>query len=486
MHDRLIFYIKNELKVRLRTSLLFWCYYSTIFIISLPIFLSLVFSIPSFTPFQQLPGLLLFLFLVFFSFNVSVFSREKQLYMQDYLAMFSMQFKTIYYTRIIANSLLMIIPTIIVFLSSIILNIKETGDLSLIFRSLILLPLFTLFFISWSLVVTSLIAIIEIRSSDSTVRVIFYIIVLIIIIIFMLFMRELLHVPSIIIEVIFGQNLFENIYLSLIMIILTCIVSMVFLSRIIDMHITLVEKQVNNEPKLRYGIYRLLEKRIFPKRLSLFSILPYLGILPYLIIFLTTTNSILLKDSFMVVFCYHFFILLLLIILFIFPKITVEKEFNMEEMILSQISAYRYFFAKVKLLVYHIFHPFLIAVISIILLTELDLNTFTPLIIILVIRAFYLISILIFIWRFFPTKDLLQSAVLTIFGLEIVGILLAGFLVPFILLVFSPILSCLMIASLITDPGAAHIILTASWMNVIIMISLFFASIILTKSEIRY
>jgi hypothetical protein len=104
----------------------------------------------------------------------------------------------------------------------------------------------------------------------------------------------------------------------------------------------------------------------------------------------------------------------------------------------------------------------------------------------LVIRAVYLVSILIFIWRYYSSKDLLQSALITIFGLEVVGILLANFLFPPFFAAFSPILSCLVIAGLIIDPKGLTALQTASGMNIIIIISLVLASIILIKSEIRY
>ena len=115
---------------------------------------------------------------------------------------------------------------------------------------------------------------------------------------------------------------------------------------------------------------------------------------------------------------------------------------------------------------------------------------------ILIIRAFYFVSVIIFIWRLFPTKNLLQSTLFSIIGLEVLGFLAIGLIVPLdivlyspIFSIYSPILSSLLISQIMIGPNVENYINStffAVWMNLAIAIVLFLGSLILIKSEVRF
>ncbi|MFX1506885.1 MAG: hypothetical protein ACFFDC_12345, partial [Promethearchaeota archaeon] len=183
----------------------------------------------------------------------------------------------------------------------------------------------------------------------------------------------------------------------------------------------------------------------------------------------------------------------LYVLFIVFPRITLEKEFNMEELLLSRISAYEYIFPRVFLLLRTIFFPLVAALITIILLSGsfISFIGLLPSLSLLVLYVFYFISIIIFLWRLFPAKNLLQMILFSLIGYDLFIILVTSFIFePFkFLLLCSPITSCLTATSLLTSKN------NEDYFNTIVLslglvlsstIALFLGSIILIKSEIRY
>ena len=126
---------------------------------------------------------------------------------------------------------------------------------------------------------------------------------------------------------------------------------------------------------------------------------------------------------------------------------------------------------------------------AIIIFFRPDFSFFLPLVINLFFRSLYFVAILIFLWRFFPAKDLLQSSLLSIFGLEVLGLLVSIFLLPdieYLWIVFSPILSSLHLALYISNPAAMDIIFFSLGVNIFMAVIFYLASIVLIKSEIRF
>ena len=137
----------------------------------------------------------------------------------------------------------------------------------------------------------------------------------------------------------------------------------------------------------------------------------------------------------------------------VFPRITIEKEFNMEEMMLSRITTNEYFFQRVFLLLRNIFFPLIIAMITITILSGPSIF-FSPVLFLLVLRVFYFVSVIVLLWRLFPVKNLLQSILLSLIGLEFLVMITSLIFPPiFYLLFYSPIISSLMVLILIVDPS---------------------------------
>ena len=150
---------------------------------------------------------------------------------------------------------------------------------------------------------------------------------------------------------------------------------------------------------------------------------------------------------------------------------------------------YQYFFDKLWMLLKPLFLNLFVVVSAVIVFFRPDSSIFFPLLVNFLFRSLYFISILLFIWRLFPAKDLLQSAFLTIFGLEILGYMVSSFLFPdgeIFLIVFSPILSSLILFGVISDPNAADVLYIVTMFSLALSCIFLLASVVLIKSEIRY
>ena len=496
LQSRMSFYVTNEIRVRLRTSLLLWCYFGCVFIIFLSHILVAIF-IPRLSSFKTLPNILLFIFLLFFPVNLDIFARESQSNMLDYLAMNSARFITIYSSRITANALIMVVPIILGFVSLFTVQALLIDPSSLLFF-LVYVFLIFLFFLCWFFIAMLVLSVVELKFPDSFFRIILYFGGLFVIIGPSFLINMLSNGSLIIIGVFLGLQLFENVFLTVVEIIIVCVITTLLLSLVITRRIDLVVRKIlavgqvpqNEEFPPRFSFYSLSEAIGFIKKSSWHNIVPYLGTVPYLFLFIIVSNRSRLMECFMAIFGCHFFFILLYVLLLVFPQITIEKEFNMEELLLSRITVYQYFFQKVTLLLRSIFFLFMIASIVITILSWPSFFATIPVFIFLIIRASYFVSLLIFIWRLFPTKNLLQSTILSIFGLEVLGVLVISFIVPgSTSLVYSPILSSLLISQFAADPNTFLKISTMTFdicMNMTTAIVLFLASFILLKSEVRF
>ncbi|MFX0087690.1 MAG: hypothetical protein ACFFAU_18715 [Candidatus Hodarchaeota archaeon] len=241
----------------------------------------------------------------------------------------------------------------------------------------------------------------------------------------------------------------------------------------------------------KYDLYRFLNRKaLWEKILLLIGCFLYFYVF---IISITFSDSSYLIELFIDVLGFQFFIILLYVLFFVFPQITIEKKFNMEELLLSRISVYHYFFEKLLLLVKSIFYPTLAAIITIIILSRSFAYSLVLIIAFVIVQTLYFVSILLFFWRFFATKSLLQSTFLSILGVEIVGYFISNFLFsPDITgyrttaLFFSPLFSSLEMTKLILKSSSDSILYWALWLHLILSISFYFASVVLLKSEVRF
>jgi len=87
------------------------------------------------------------------------------------------------------------------------------------------------------------------------------------------------------------------------------------------------------------------------------------------------------------------------------------------------------------------------------------------------------VSVIIFIWRLVPSKNLVQTTQFSIIGLGIFGFLVIRSIIPLdiVFLIYSPIISSLLISQIMKDPKIEkyeNTVLFSIWMNVIIAILL--------------
>ncbi len=110
----------------------------------------------------------------------------------------------------------------------------------------------------------------------------------------------------------------------------------------------------------------------------------------------------------------------------VFSTITLEKEYHMEEMMLTRISYSDYYLPKLKHFFYQTIKPLSIGYIIIIAeIIVLVLNNeireagiMFMFCFLIIVQITFFTSILFSIWRLFPSKNLIGSTVLTIIGIE--------------------------------------------------------------------
>ncbi|MHA2333343.1 MAG: hypothetical protein ACXAEU_15075 [Candidatus Hodarchaeales archaeon] len=427
------YYITNEMKFRIKTSALLWCYYGTIFILVFPpVLVSVYFQ--QVVHYQSLLGSLFFLLLLFFPLNLDIFTRESQLNMLEYLTMSSSGFKIIYVARIIANAILMIIPACLGPLSLFVIKLPSLNSVSIVL-DLVSLFLFCAFFYFWFLVALLVLQIIELKYPDSMVRVVLYM-AMIFLIFFLLSPTISLQPAFIITGIITSLKLFENTFFTLLFILIIFFsllfimigyliiqtVLLLMISRRIEKITEMYGKNVkksNDSIRSFYSGSHSFQKVLGRIRETTWrGFVPYLGIIFYLLIFSLVPDPMQRSDTLVIVYFFHLLVIYVYVLLVVFPRITIEKEFHMEELVLSRISSSRYFIAKSKLLMYSISKPLLIPTILLIFMVPDSIS----LIVAIVSFVIFGVSFSLFLWRLLPAKNLLQTTLLTVLGIEIMGL----------------------------------------------------------------
>jgi hypothetical protein len=454
--------------------------------------------------YQSMPSSVLFSLIVFFPLNFDIFTRESQLDMLDYLAMNMAKFKTIYKARIFASAILMGIPFIIGSLILSMITLLPSSEFSLI-RIIGEIVIIFLFFCFWFLIALITVSITELKQTATIIRVIPYFVLIIMIFAPLILLNRFMKELSSITGIFLGLTLFENILVSLVTILMGCLVNIMLGKSVIRRRINKIVNSIeilsqeDGTVKTKHYItyYSVVKTLRSFKSLKWQSSILILSCLPYLLLVIIISDPLMRIRNLLTLQGVHFFFILLYVLLTRFPLIIGEREFNMEELILSRISSSHYFFEKVAQLFYRIVSPLVLPII-LILIVSLPLYESTmkyqPLYIclskfygILFLQSFYFISILLFIWRLFPVKNLLQSSLLSIFGLEALGLFVSQFINPSSLINpgFSPLLSNLFLFSYIISAPALVLNLALSMLFVLTS-SLLLASLVLVKSLVHF
>lgn len=529
----------SEIRIRLKTSILLWCYFSSVFLTFLPNLFSVIF-LRRVINIQSLMDQLFLLFLFFLPLNLDIFTRERHFGMSDYVIMNYKQFKRIFLTRIFANALLMLLPIILGFLF-VFLSVSVFLDLLYSVQFLIYLILCPFFFFSWFFFGVLILSLITLKYSDSLIRFPLFFSLLFFLFGFFFLIQEQLHFLSFILgkiggqhpmilvlvqdqinlismflEIFIGHQLYTNIFLTIILLFLLFFTAHFFLPYVLAYQVESLTSDVflsgldhkipTHLPNSK--LYRFFNAIGLTKRPLWQKFIPFLSCLVYFILYpiiYSVYGSSWLIVPFIGVFGFHFFFILLYVLLFVFPQITLEKQFNMEELLLSRLSVSRYFLGKFLFLLNQIFSPTLAALLIVIVLSRPSLFMIKLLLLFVVIHSFYFLSLLLFFWRFFQIKSLFQSTFLSLLGIEIVGVFISYFLfsagkevtymfktsfIPYnsLALFFSPLLSCLNLSDWIfrSVVSTEFTFYNSLWLNFILALSFFLVSIVLLKTEVRF
>ena len=170
-----------------------------------------------------------------------------------------------------------------------------------------------------------------------------------------------------------------------------------------------------------------------------------------------------------------------------FSNITLEREFNMEELILSRISVNQYIVSKINFLLKGPLRWLIVPSILVIFLTGIGIQTL--IILSMFFRIIYLVSVMLLLWRLLPSKNLLGSSILTVFLIEVVGIMFSYYMLGAggTLFLVSPILSTFL-SVLLQKPQNYSDMGTISSIMISILVSITFllASSILVKAQVRF
>lgn len=538
MQELETFCFLSEIRIRLKTSILLWCYFFCVFFTFLPNLFSIIF-LRWVINIQSLLDQLFLVFLFFLPLNLDIFTREIHFGMSDYVIMNYKQFKRVFLTRIFANGLLMLLPIILGFLF-VFLSVSVFLDLLYSVQFLIYLILCPFFFFSWFFFGFLILSLINLKYSDSLIRFPLFFSLLFFLFGFFFLIQEQLHSSSFILgkvggqhpmillvqdqihlismflEIFVGHELFTNIFLTIILLFLLFFTAHSFLPYVLAYQLEIFTRDVFLSgldhklptPLSNSKLYRFFNAIGLPKRPLWLKFIPFLGCLVYFIlypIFYSVYGPSWLIVPFLGVFGFHFFFVLLYVLLFVFPQITLEKQFNMEELLLSRLSVFRYFWGKFLFLLNHIFSPTLAALLIVIVLSRPSLFTINLLFLFVVIHSFYFLSLLLFLWRFFPIKSLFQSTFLSLLGIELVGVFISYFLfsagkevtymfttrfIPYnsLALFFSPLLSCLNLSEWIfrSRVSTEFTFYNSLWLSLILALIFFLASIVLLKTEVQF
>ncbi|MFW9996890.1 MAG: hypothetical protein ACFFD4_32915 [Candidatus Odinarchaeota archaeon] len=513
------YFFISEIKLKIRSSALLWLYIASVFLVIIPDLLrgrGMYYSHP--VNYQTIIILQLVIMFLFFPMNHDVFMRERELDLLDFLSMRETNFRTIYTARIGAQAFLMVSPPVLA-LSC--FSIKDFSVLNIVqgiqnlFIPVIALPFFYFWFLTSMLVQF----ILEFRFTESLVRAfIYYGIVFSLAGVFFIFIDVLVqaaftaalkYVPAVIL-------------LSVFLIVTGYLLLHFFLRQLLGMKIDKLAGETRNPDQKRikkdfflysykkkfFEVYSPIDtstlKKKIPLLVSLVFLLSFMDF-EFLLPSMHDVETGIYNYLFTLLTAYSIYILLLLfyVMIVIFPRITAEKEFNMEELLLSKVSAASYFAQKVNLLVNYLVSR-LVVVTSVVLLISFTLsfphiNLPIGVALFVMIHIFYFIAILLFTWRMFPRKNLLQTAILTIIGADIFGIVLTPFIGP-VLFGVSPLFSILampLCQLLAIDPSNKDqfgntdrmpTLFADSMLSITVLLAviLFFSAYLLIKSEINY
>lgn len=453
--------------------------------------------------------LLLFFLILFFPQNNDIFSREITSNMVDYVIMTSPIFKTIFLSRIYANAFFMIVPGLLIHFGAFLVP-RLFIQLDIVNYAILLCLIFFLL-LFWFLLSTQILLILQFKISDSLICTLLYFGIILSLIFITSFFSTLmgsLKFGSVFI----GFISEDNMIISLFSLFVGCSVLSVTLSYSIEHWIVNISKKMERREediKHPYSLYNLigcsnnLNKKDF---IFYFVDILCVSIFPFFldstfynnIILRTESFFIIIFQNFITLITINFIIAILYTVIRVLPQVTAEKQFNMEELLLSKISAFKYLKEKCKLL-YRPFSVFLLIPVCLFTIFSMFisfiLNRPFPLVdyfeillllmMILIILVAYFTSLLIFLWRFLPARDLLRSSIITIFGIEILATVISIFFFP-PAIIFAIILSSLGLQVIIFDSAVNNSFLFIYGNLANLSLILLFASYILLKADIKF
>lgn len=465
------FFLKNEIRFRLRHSTIYWLYLAFITLLGLLniffrgpeqvlIIPRVIFNLTNieeyFSPIPIDYELLIILSLTILSLcfvvNLDTFTRESSNDMSNYLSLHSNYYSKIFSIRILSIGILFLIPIVIMIL---IPSYPEVPYIELIEIPLSMLKMeniiksivAVLFFLFWFEILVSIMLVIDYIFHNSFCRIFLYYPVIFTILGFLLISSNFLSGELIITEILLGRTLEKSPVSSLIIIIPAIIFFTFFIAKIIPKLINeLIEWNLKNfevdeenfNKKVKNNDFISIQEK-FSNNLSFTkNSFFYLVInIPFLLLFIYIPSNDQLF-ALIVLFSIYLSICQLYALFFIFPTITLEKECHMEEMMLTRISYFEYYQPKLKQFVYQTIKPLIIGfgiiiTESVFLIINNQLDEALRIIsfcFLVLVQLFFFTGLLFVIWRFYPSKNLKGTTILTIFGLDLLLFIITYILRP--------------------------------------------------------
>lgn len=453
-----------------------------------------------------------FAIIVFFPLNLDFVSRETDLEMRDFLVMKVKDFKPVLLSRCFANYFLFVIP-ILLCSTLVALHNFLIGESELLVQFPFFILIISLLVSFWFLLCSILISVNECKFQSHIFRILVYYAQISMLLGSMFIFGNMFALIPSFEQLMTALSTIEFfMFISMILIVLDVIAGLILL-KIIDQRMNtfvretrLIDLQTNSEKLPKHGYYSLLET-IQAKEIRKPMFLVYLTIITLCSIFVNPIFALAVQIPFATFY----------MLFFKFPRITIEREFKMEEMLLSRISTSKYLFLKIRTLLEGIVIPlgipslFIFLSLGLTLMQKivsfsLSLDDLFIMISILALILFYysrlgyMASILIFLWRLVPAKNLVNSSIIFVLLIDVIGSIFTLILYPQgfdfdepakimtilnVLLVGSPVLSNFILPFIGTSIGF-QLFVPIFAISVTVSITFMLASLILLKSCVQY
>ena len=402
------------------------------------------------------------LFILFSIISSSIFSREISNNMTEFLFMKINTIKSTFYLRLMINFIIISFPILLSLFITDVLYFRILFSLYSLFS--FFSCIFLLYF--WFLVAMNIFIFLNILFEGEIMRFLIFIVSIILFLAILSFISDFIyptHVLTLISNFIFptnkltailffdypiyyfylkpvftGKILFEYPMFNLVILIIPIFLFQKSLSILIDIRFKILKQNYNykktysTRSKSIIDIFKVfIEKIKFKSKKSR----SFIVILVFFFYIIAISFGLIL-----IVVYTHILITFIYLLAFVLPNVIAEKQFNMEEMILAVVNTKEYYMDKIISLLnpsFFTIFPLLIFIIPFMNLNsyiyyKIEASKSIPILIPLffISHIFYLVSIILLIWRLLPMKNQYQNSLIALLGFDFFVNYLVVFLLP--------------------------------------------------------